>query len=72
MAVELFAIGSDDAGALLPAMLQGIKAVVCQLSGIGMAINAEDSTIMFGIMLHHARCTIPLMSGQIQIVVEKP
>jgi hypothetical protein len=44
-------VAGDDAGAFLPAMLQRVKAVVGQLGGIRMAENAEDSAIMFGIIL---------------------
>src|SRR5258708_35184167 len=59
MVVELLAIRRDNAGALLSAMLQGVEAVVCQFSGIGMPVNAEHSTIMFGIMLHQNKKIAP-------------
>ena len=52
---ELIAIGADDAGALLPAMLQGVEAVVGQIGGVGMAVNAEDAAIMFWVVLHGLR-----------------
>jgi hypothetical protein len=50
--MELSAVRSNDTGALLTAVLEGIKAIIGQLRGIRMAINAEDSAIMFGIKLH--------------------
>src|SRR5439155_15440091 len=49
---ELPAIASDDAGTLLPAMLQGIEAIVSQFSGIRMAENAENTAIVLWIVLH--------------------
>ena len=52
---KLPAVGGDDAGALLAAMLQGVEAVVGQLRGVRMAVNAEDAAIMFGIFLHQQR-----------------
>src|SRR5260370_24610958 len=52
MRAESPAVGRDDAGALLPAMLQRVKAVVSQLRGIRMAVNAEDTAVMFRIILH--------------------
>ena len=52
---ELFAIGGDDAGALLAAVLEGVETVVGQFGGAGVAVNAEDTAIMFGIMLHQGR-----------------
>ena len=56
--VKFPVVAGDDAGAFLPAMLQGVKAVISQLGGIRMAENAEDSAVMFGIIslvLHRAR-----------------
>ena len=49
--VKFPVVAGDDAGAFLPAMLQGVKAVISQLGGIRMAENAEDSAVMFGIIL---------------------
>ena len=46
------AVGRDDARAFLSAMLQGVKAIISQLGGVGVAINAEDTAIMFGVTLH--------------------
>ena len=53
----------DDAGAFLAAMLQGVKPVVGQFGGIGMPVNAEDTAIMFGIVLHE-RAPEPEPNGQ--------
>ena len=52
MGVELFAIGGDDARAFLAAVLQRVKAVVSQLRGVRMAVNAEDAAIMFRVVMH--------------------
>src|SRR6187399_2368074 len=52
MGAELIAVRSDDAGAFLPTMLQRVKAVVSQLSGIRVAVNAEDTAVMFWVVLH--------------------
>ena len=49
--VKLPAVAGDDAGAFLAAMLQGVKAVVSQFGGVGMAENAEDAAIMFWIIV---------------------
>src|SRR5207249_4758037 len=49
---KLNAVGGDDSGAFLAAMLQGIEAVVGQFGGIRMPVNAEDPAIMFRIFLH--------------------
>jgi hypothetical protein len=42
----------DDAGALLAAMLQRVKAVVGEFGGVRMTENAEHTAIMFGVVLH--------------------
>ena len=52
MGVELLAVGSDDARALLAAMLEGVEAVIGQLRSIRMAVNAEDTAVMFWIVIH--------------------
>jgi hypothetical protein len=52
---ELLSVRGYNARTLLAAMLERIKAVVREFGGVGMSINAEDATIMFGIMLHHER-----------------
>ena len=49
---ELPAVATDDAGALLPAMLQSVETVVGQLRGIRVPVNAEDTTIVFWIVRH--------------------
>jgi hypothetical protein len=51
---EIFAVAGDDAGAFLAAMLEGVEAVVCQFSRVGVPENAEDTAVMFGIYLHRA------------------
>lgn len=43
---QLDAIGGGDTGAFLAAMLEGVQAIVCQLSRIGVAINPKNSTVM--------------------------
>ena len=50
--VKMFSIARDDAGAFLAAMLESVEAVVRKLSGVRMAENTEDATIMLGIILH--------------------
>ena len=50
--VELAVVAGDDAGAFLAAMLERVKAVVREFGGVGMAKNAEDAAIMFGVILH--------------------
>ena len=47
---ELLAVAGDDARALLAAVLQGVEAVVGEFGGVGMAVNAKDAAIMFGIV----------------------
>ena len=49
---EVFAIADDDPGALLSAMLQGIKAIVRQFCCVRMPVNAKNTAIMFRIILH--------------------
>jgi hypothetical protein len=44
-------MAGDDACALLPAMLQGVKSVVGQFGSVRMTENAENAAIMFGISL---------------------
>jgi hypothetical protein len=63
---ELFAIGCNNAGAFLPAVLERIQTVVREFGGVWMPVNAEHATIMFGIMLHQSRSIIPLINDQIQ------
>src|SRR5437016_9090497 len=52
VSVELFAVRGDNAGAFLAPMLQGVQAIVRQFRRVRMAVNAENSTIMFRILLH--------------------
>ena len=49
---ELLPIARDNASALLAAMLQGVKAVISQLGGIGVAVNAEHAAIMLWVVVH--------------------
>src|SRR5437867_6442606 len=49
---ELPAVTSDDAGAFLPAVLEGVQTVVGQLGGVRVTVDAEHPTVMFGILLH--------------------
>ena len=57
--VKFPVVAGDDAGAFLPAMLQRVKSVVGEFGGVRVAENAEDSAVMFGIILwfvlHRAR-----------------
>ncbi len=48
---KLFAVGRDDPGAFLAAMLQRVEAIIRELGRVGMAKNAEHTAIMFGIIL---------------------
>ena len=50
--VELRAVGGDDTGAFLAAVLEGVEAVISQFGSVGMAENTEDAAIMFGIVVH--------------------
>src|SRR4051812_34881239 len=52
MGVKLFSVGGDDARAFLTAVLQRVQAIVRQLGCVRMAVNAENTAIMFGIFLH--------------------
>src|SRR5436305_11533335 len=54
MGMELPVFTSHDAGALLPTMLQRVKAVIRQFRSVRMPVNAKNSTIMFGIKLHRS------------------
>src|SRR5713101_7041799 len=65
MGAKLFAVGGHNARALLAAMLQSVKPIVCELGGIGMPINAEHTAIMFGILLHLHRVERALTMHQI-------
>src|SRR2546421_6426882 len=65
MGAELFAVRGHDAGALLAAMLQCVEPIVCELRGIGMAINAEHTAIVPGIVLHLHRVERALTMHQI-------
>src|SRR5206468_12379158 len=49
---KLVAIASHDSRALLAAVLKRIESVVGQLGGVRVAIDAEDTTVVFGIILH--------------------
>ena len=44
--------GADVGFADMSEVLQGVKAVVGQLRGVGMAVNAEDAAVMFRIVIH--------------------
>src|SRR5258706_6682981 len=50
--IEIPTVGRHYSGALLPAVLERVKAIIRQFGSIGMPINAEDTAIMFGIGLH--------------------
>ena len=52
MGVELPAVRRDDARAFLPAVLEGVEAVIGQFRGVGMAVNAEDAAIVFWVVIH--------------------
>jgi hypothetical protein len=45
------AVAGDDAGAFLAAVLEGVEAVVRQIGGVGMAVNAEHAAVMFWIIV---------------------
>ena len=55
--VKFSLVAGDDARAFLPAMLERVKSVVSQFGGVRMAENAEDSAVMFGIILHRTATT---------------
>jgi len=64
--VELLPVRGDDSGALLAAMLESVKAIVRQFGGVRMPVNAEDSAIMFGVLLHLFPIIIPRFAGHFQ------
>jgi hypothetical protein len=70
MGMEEFAIGGDNAGALLASMLESIETIVRQFRGVWMTINAKDATVMFWVALHRSRGIIPRPKEQIQQGVE--
>ena len=41
--VEAIAVGGDDAGRLLPAMLQRVQPEVGDVGGLGVTVDAEDA-----------------------------
>jgi hypothetical protein len=53
MALEfaLFVAVNDNAGAFLPAMLQGVEAEEGDFRRVGMAEYGEDSTLILGTVL---------------------
>jgi len=57
--VELPAVGRDYAGAFLSPVLEGIETVVRQFGGVRVSVNAKDSAIMLGIVLHRSQLIIP-------------
>src|ERR1043165_5841204 len=65
MHAELFAVRGDDAGAFLTAMLQSVEAVISQLGGIGMPVDAENTAVMFWIVVHEF-CNAQTLAGAIQ------
>src|SRR5208337_1829213 len=52
--VKLAVMAGDNAGALLPAMLERVQPVVGEFRGIRMPENAEHAAIMFGMGLHRS------------------
>ena len=67
--VEAAIVAGDYAGAFLPPVLEGVKAVISEFGGIRMSENAEDTAIMFGIMLlggclHRARAEFHQTGGR--------
>src|SRR5258705_8732838 len=62
--MKLVAIGSDDSRTFLSPVLQRVQAVVRQFSGVWMIVNAEDTAIMFGIVLHRIRKSRPLFPSK--------
>src|SRR5512133_2715824 len=56
-------VAGHDPGALLPAMLQRVQAVVSQFSRPGVAVNAKDPAIMFWVFLHCQTFKYPTLTG---------
>ena len=50
--VELLAVGRDDAGRFLAAVLELVEPVVGELGGVRMAVDAEHAAVVLRIMLH--------------------
>ncbi len=44
------AVAGDDAAGLLAPVLEGIEAEVGEAGGLGVAVNAEDATVFFGLI----------------------
>ena len=44
--VDLIAVRGADAGALLPAVLQGVETEVCQFGCLGVAVDGDHATLI--------------------------
>ena len=51
MRVELLAVARDDAGRLLPAVLQRVQAEVGHVRGLGVAEDAEDAALVVEVVV---------------------
>ena len=52
---DVLAVAGDDAAGLLAPVLQGIEAEVGQPGRLGMAVDAEDAAVFFGLVVGLAR-----------------
>ena len=53
--MDLVAVAGADAGALLPAVLQGVEAEVGQLGGFGMAVDGDHAALVVEFIEHGQR-----------------
>ena len=51
MRVELLAVARDDAGRLLPAVLQRVQAEVRDVRGLGVPVDAEDAALVVEVVV---------------------
>jgi hypothetical protein len=55
LAGHRLAIGNSDAGALLPPVLESIKAQVRQLGGLRVTINCEDPAVVMKLVFRERK-----------------
>src|SRR2546429_9854487 len=72
MLAELPAVAGDDARAFLAAMLEGVQAVVRQLGGIRVAVNAEHAAVVSGVVLHATSSLVRCHSTRCRAVPARP
>ncbi len=56
--MQLHAIGRDDAGGFLAAMLQSVKAKIGELGGLFVTEDAEDAAVVVKVIVVEMECAI--------------